>query len=130
MRLQYLLILLRLIHLEVIEEFSPLRHFPKKPASRRVVFLVLLEMLRQQSDFFCVNGDLHLRGTGIFGMGSVLRNEIFLLSTLDRHGGGGQRKERAEPPKRAIAEGSADGELFYVRRGKKQGKIEDTNRYK
>lgn len=83
--LQYLLVLLRRIHAEVIQKRSATSDFAQKSATRRVVHLVFLQMLGQKIDFLCEDGDLHMRGTGVLIMRLVLADQLLFDSALERH---------------------------------------------
>lgn len=85
MRFQHFLVLLRLVHAQVHEELAALRDLPQKPPARRVIFLVLLQVLRQERNSLRQDRDLHLRGPGVLRVQTVFRNEIPLRRALDSH---------------------------------------------
>ena len=85
MLLYHFLILIRLIHPEVIQEIAAVRHFAQKSASGRVIFLVTLKVLRESANFLGDNGNLHLRGAGVFRVRAIFCDNRFLLCALERH---------------------------------------------
>ena len=85
MRLKGLLVILRLIHAQVREQFAALRNFAEQSPATGVIFLMFLQMLRQIIDLLGQNRDLYLRGTGIFFVRLVLIDQLFLLSSLEGH---------------------------------------------
>ena len=87
MRLQHRLILLRLVHLQVIEELAALRDLAEKTATRGEILLVLGQVLAQKVDLLREDGDLHRRGACVGLVDLVLRNETFLRGALE-HGKG------------------------------------------
>ncbi|TSC97219.1 MAG: hypothetical protein Greene101449_1264 [Candidatus Peregrinibacteria bacterium Greene1014_49] len=84
--LQRLLILLRLIHAQIIEERPALGDFAKKSTAGGVVFLMVLKVLREFADLLTENRDLHRRRSCVFGMCAVLGNETLFIGTLESHG--------------------------------------------
>ena len=97
MRLQHLLIRIRIVHLEVIEELAALRHFAQEPAARGEVLLVLGKVLAQKVDLLGEDGDLDGRGSGVFVMRAVLGDETFLDRALDGHRRKGDRQREFAP---------------------------------
>lgn len=97
MRLQHFLIRIRLVHAEVIQELAALRDFAKEPPARGEVLLVLGQMRREKIDLLGEDGDLHLRGAGVFVMGAVFGDESLLGCALDGHRMRGDRQREFAP---------------------------------
>ncbi len=87
MRLQHLLIIIRLIHAEIREEFSALGDFAEESPAGGMILLMFLEMRSQKTDFLREDCDLHLRRTSVLGVGAMLRNQRSLRRALERHTG-------------------------------------------
>ena len=85
MLLEHLLVLGRLIHLEVREEFATLRDFAEEAFAGGLVLLVILQMTREEADLLGQDGDLHLRAAGIFGVLAVLGNQVLFRGALEGH---------------------------------------------
>ena len=88
--LEHLLIGLAVVHLEVREELSSTCDLREESAACGVIFLVLLEMLRNLSNLFTENADLHLRRTRVFCMCGVFSYDLLLVGFLERHRDGGE----------------------------------------
>src|SRR5262249_11821013 len=71
--------------LEVVQEFPAPSHELEKPAARRVVFLVDLEVLREHLDSLSEESNLNFGGAGVFVVELVLLDNIFLLIRVHNH---------------------------------------------
>src|SRR5690242_3959384 len=79
--LNYRLVALGVVLLEVVEQATPLADQHEKSAARAVVFLVRFKVLRQLADAFAEQRDLNFWATGIARVRAVLANEgLFLFS--------------------------------------------------
>ena len=85
MRLQRLLVILRLVHLEVREQAAALGDFAKQTIAAGLILLVVLQVLGQFDDFGRQNRDLHLGGARVFDVRAVLIDQLFLLRPLECH---------------------------------------------
>ena len=66
--------------LQVVQKTTALAHEHQQPATRSVVLLVGLEVLRQLADTLAQNRDLYLGAPGILVVCAKLRNNVCFLS--------------------------------------------------
>lgn len=118
--LQYILVSIRLIHAQIGEQFAALGYFAKQSAACRVIFLVVLQVIRQESDGLGEDRDLHLRGACILCMRTMLGDKSFLCGLLDSHRDGEQVKRFLPRLLRVNLVGARTGSLFYESPPKKQ----------
>lgn len=108
--LHHILVLLRLIHLEVVEKRAAFGDFAKEPAASGVILLVLFEVLGEEIDLLREDRDLHMGRTGVFGVGAVLANQLLLIGAFE-HGDNGKEtyghSVHAAPPEAVTAPRSA-----------------------
>ena len=84
---QDLLVLVRLVHFEVREEFATLRDLAEQTLATGLIFPMILQVTRQETDLLGKEGDLNLRAAGVFGVLAVLGDQIFLCGALEDHKG-------------------------------------------
>lgn len=89
-RIDQFLIRLRLVHLQIREKLPAVCDVGKQPATRGVVLLVLLQVLRHLIDLLREQCHLHLRRAGILLMRAVLGDDFLLGGTLESHNQGGK----------------------------------------
>ena len=123
MLLQHILILRRLVHAEVREQFATLGDHAEETAAGRVILLVFVEVLGEQIDLLGENRDLHLRGSRVLLVGAVLLDQLFLGGALERHTRGGDRTKKvgAMRRRRQSAFQSRDRRPLYFFASGKQG---------
>ncbi len=83
--LQHLLILLRLVHAQVIQELAALSDFAKQTAAGGVILLVFLQVIGQHRDFLCENRDLDLGGAGVLFVELAVFDQLLLGTALEGH---------------------------------------------
>lgn len=117
MRFQNLLVFLRLVHAEVVQQFAALSNHAEETAAGGVVFLVLLEVIREHTDLLGEDGDLNLRGARILIVDLGIRDQLLLGLALERHGGFGKKKRVKKDSRRAVwakfASNSSDRRQLY-----------------
>jgi len=80
--LDYVLIALGIVVLEVVEQATSLAHHHQETAAGGVILIVCLEMIRQLTDPFTKHRDLNLRTSGVFLVGAISVNDVlFALSS-------------------------------------------------
>lgn len=80
-----LLIILRLVHTEVVEQLAAAGNLGQKSTASGVVFLVILEVLGHHRDFLGEDSNLHRWRTGVLVVCAVFADECLLRGTLERH---------------------------------------------
>jgi len=79
--LNYSLVPLGIVLLQIIEQATTSADHHKKTAARSVVLLVCTEVLGQLADALTEKGNLNFRAAGVRGVGLILLDDIgFLLS--------------------------------------------------
>lgn len=86
MLLEHLLVLLRLVHAEVREQFAALGNLAEQSPAGGVILLVLLEVIREHRDFLRKNSDLNLRRARILFVELAIRDQLLFGAALERHG--------------------------------------------
>jgi len=80
--LDYVLIALGIVVLQVVEQATSLAHHHQETAAGGVILIVCLEMIRQLTDPFAKHRDLNLRAPGVLLVGAVSVNDVlFALSS-------------------------------------------------
>jgi hypothetical protein len=72
-------------NLQIIEQPAPLTDHPEQSPARMMVLRMDLEMIRQVSDLFTQNGNLHFRRTGIATMSAVSVDYRYHSLSRKRH---------------------------------------------
>ena len=83
--LQYLLVLIRIVHLEVVEQRAAACDFAEQTAAGGEILLMLLQVFGKQRYLFCEDRNLHLGRTGILIVCAMLLDKCFLDCTLNGH---------------------------------------------
>ena len=79
--LNHVLIPLRIVRLQIIEQATSPAHHHEKPTAGCVVFDMRLEVLGQLADPLAQDGNLDFRAAGVLIVSLVSRNDVcFLLS--------------------------------------------------
>lgn len=96
-RLEHLLVLRRLVHLQVHEELAALRDHAEQSFAGVVVLLVFLKVLRHLVDAARENRNLYRCGARVLCVILMLLDQCLLLRALQRHGRVGTGRKECAP---------------------------------